>query len=47
MKNWFELIDPDRDIKEGNFDPSVFAADLFEVWEGDAPSEYQDPFRFF
>jgi len=47
MKNWFELIDLDRDIKEGNFDPSVFAADLYQVWEGEAPSEYQDPFRFF
>jgi predicted AAA+ superfamily ATPase len=38
---------PHRDVLEGNFQESEFAADLSEVVAGTAPPEYQDPARFF
>ncbi len=38
---------PHDDILEGRLTMDVFAADLWEVFQGRAPDEYQDPARFF
>jgi len=38
---------PHDDILEGRLTMDVFAADLWEVYQGRAPDEYQDPERFF
>jgi len=38
---------PHKDILEGRFTMDIFAADLWEVFKGRAPEEYQDPVVFF
>ena len=38
---------PHEDILQGRLTMDVFAADLWEVFQGRAPDEYQDPQRFF
>ena len=38
---------PHDDILAGRLTMDVFAADLWEVFQGRAPDEYQDPQRFF
>ena len=48
LPSWRQLITPHRDIREGRFDESVFAADLSDVVAGDrGPLEYRDPRLFF
>lgn len=47
MKNWFEIAVPHRDIREGDFDEAVFAADLGDVHAGRAAEDYNDPYVFF
>jgi hypothetical protein len=47
MRNWFDLITPHADIRKGNFDEAVFAADVGDVAEGKAPTDYNDPYLFF
>ena len=47
MKNWFDIIPPHADIREGNFDEAVFAADLGDVATQDAPQDYNDPYLFY
>ena len=47
MKNWYDIIPPHEDIRKGNFDEAVFAADLGDVYDGTAPADYQDPYLFF
>lgn len=47
MRNWFDLVQPHEDIRRGNFDEAVFAADLGDVYTGNAPTDYQDPYSFF
>jgi len=47
LKPWREVAVPHRDVLEGNFQESEFAADLSKVVAGTAPPEYQDPTRFF
>ncbi len=44
---WREIITPHADVASGRFDQAEFAADLFEVANGDADDEYQDPRAFF
>lgn len=44
---WLDIAVPRRDIADGSFDESVFAADLGLVAEGTGPSDYLDPVRFF
>ncbi len=44
---WREIIAPHADVAEGNFEQAEFAADLFEVLQGNAEPEYQDPKEFF
>jgi len=47
MKSFFEVVKPHKDILEGRLTVDVFAADLFAVYKGLAPEEYQDPNIFF
>jgi len=47
MENWFDIVEPHEDIKAGDFDESVFAAKLDEVFSGIAPPDYSDPYIFF
>ena len=45
--NWWEITTPHRDIIEGRFDESIFAADLGNVMDGKAPPEYMDGTMFY
>lgn len=47
LKPWREVITPHRDIREGNFNASQFAANLYNVVNGKATPEYGDPREFF
>ena len=38
---------PHADILSGRLTMDVFAADLWEIFQGRAPDEYRDPERFF
>ncbi|MCB0032357.1 MAG: ATP-binding protein, partial [Anaerolineales bacterium] len=47
LKNWYDIIPPHEDIRKGNFDEAIFAADLGDVADGVAPPDYRDPYLFF
>src|SRR5207302_7260944 len=47
MKPWREITVPHRDVLEGTFQQSEFAADITAVHTGKATSEYQDAVAFF
>jgi len=47
MKPFSTIAIPHRDIVEGRLTMDVFAADLWEVFKGRAPEEYQDAEIFF
>ena len=47
MRPFSPIAIPHRDILEGRLTMDVFAADLWEVFRGRAPDEYQDPQVFF
>lgn len=47
LKPWRELITPHKDVLEGTFKQSEFAADLTQVASGKATAEYADPEKFF
>lgn len=47
MKPFSSIAIPHKDILEGKLTMDVFAADLWEVFKGKAPEEYQDPDVFF
>jgi predicted AAA+ superfamily ATPase len=47
MKPWREVAVPHRDVLEGSFQQSEFAADITAVNTGKAPREYQDAVAFF
>ena len=47
MKPWREIAVPHRDVLEGTFQQSEFAADITAVNSGKAPKEYQDAAAFF
>jgi hypothetical protein len=44
---WRDVSKPHSDIIEGRFDPSVFAVNIYAVYRHKAPSDYQEPERFF
>lgn len=44
---WRDVITPHEDVASGRFDQAEFAADLYEVANGDADDEYGDPRAFF
>lgn len=47
LKPWWEVAQPRKDIREGRFDESLFAADLGLVLAGKGPLDYRDPVVFF
>jgi hypothetical protein len=47
MNNWFDIIPPRDDIRRGQFDEAVFAADLGDVAAGTAAPDYNDPYLIF
>ena len=47
MTSWYDIAEPHQDIKDGDFDEAVFAADLGDVAFGGAPADYGDPLMFF
>lgn len=46
-KPWREIARPHKDVLEGTFQQSEFAADISQVVTGKAATEYQDPELFF
>ena len=40
MKNWYDIIPPREDIRKGQLDEAVFAADLGDVAAKAAPDDY-------
>lgn len=44
---WREIAKPHKDVLEGTFKQSEFAADITQVHSGRATDEYQDPEKFF
>ncbi len=47
LKAWRQVAVPHRDIRDGKFDSSVFAADLGEVLAGRGAVDYRDATTFF
>ena len=47
LKPWREIARPHRDVLEGTFKQSEFAADISQVASGTATEEYQDAEKFF
>ena len=47
LKPWREIARPHKDVLEGTFQQSEFAADITQVANGAASPEYQDPENFF
>ena len=47
IKPWREVAHPHKDVLEGTFKQSEFAADISQVHSGVAQPEYQDPEKFF
>jgi predicted AAA+ superfamily ATPase len=47
MKPWREIAVPHRDVLEGTFQQSEFAADMTAVHSGKATQEYQDAAAFY
>jgi len=47
ISNWWEITTPHKDITDGHFDESIFAADLGNVMDKNAPMEYMDGAMFF
>ncbi len=44
---WREVVTPHDDVASGRFQQAEFAADLWQVYQGDAKAEYGDPVHFF
>ena len=47
LKPWREIARPHKDVLEGTFKQSEFAADISQVASGTATQEYQDAEKFF
>ena len=48
LPSWWEITTPHKDIREKRgIREAIFAADLGDVFYGQAPLEYQDPYIFF
>ncbi len=47
LKPWREVIAPHPDVASGRYQQAEFAADLRQVYLGEAAPEYQDPVEFF
>ena len=47
LKPWREVVTPHKDVASGEYQQAEFAADLWQVYLGEAASEYQHPTEFF
>lgn len=47
LKAWREVVTPHPDVAKGNYLEAEFAADLWQVFKGNAAPEYRDPKEFF
>ena len=47
LKPWREVVTPHKDVASGKYQQAEFAADLWQVYLGEASSEYQHPTEFF
>ena len=47
LKPWREIATPHPDVASGRYQQAEFAADLGQVFRGEATPEYQDPREFF
>lgn len=47
LKPWREIVTPHPDVASGRYQQAEFAADLHQVWRGEASDEYGDPVEFF
>jgi predicted AAA+ superfamily ATPase len=47
LRSWREVVTPHPDVASGRYQQAEFAADLWQVYEGRASSEYGDPVEFF
>src|SRR5256714_5386157 len=47
LRSWREVITPHQDVASGRYQQAEFAADLHQVWRGEAAPEYGDPVEFF
>jgi len=47
LRPWREVVTPHRDVSSGRYQQAEFAADLHQVWGGEAAPEYGKPEEFF
>ncbi len=47
LPGWRQVAEPHDDVATGRYELAQFAADLHQVWRGDATAEYGDPQEFF
>lgn len=47
LKPWRKVVTPHKDVASGKYSQAEFAADLWQVYLGEATSEYQHPTEFF
>ena len=47
LQGWRQVVEPHDDVASGRYELAQFAADLHQVWRGDALAEYGDPAEFF
>jgi predicted AAA+ superfamily ATPase len=47
LKPWRHVVTPHRDVATGEYQQAEFAADLHQVWRGEAEDEYGKPDEFF
>ncbi|MCK6484528.1 MAG: DUF499 domain-containing protein [Phycisphaerae bacterium] len=47
LKPWREVVTPHPDVASGRYQQAEFAADLWQVYEGEGSDEYKHPTEFF
>ncbi len=47
LKPWREVVTPHPDVASGRYQQAEFAADLWQVYQGEGTDEYKQPTEFF
>ncbi|MEX0710697.1 MAG: Swt1 family HEPN domain-containing protein, partial [Pirellulales bacterium] len=47
LKPWREVVTPHPDVSSGRYQQAEFAADLWQVYQGEGTDEYKHPTEFF
>jgi predicted AAA+ superfamily ATPase len=47
LKPWREVVTPHADVASGRYQQAEFAADLWQVYQGEGSDEYKKPAEFF